>query len=109
MDCPKHGPMQPMRTKFGRQWRCMVSGCTVACWDGPTSTPADDETRALRKLCHQAFDPLWQPGARFPGRNAAYRWLREFMSLSKHETHIGMFDAEQCRKLLAEIAPEVVA
>ena len=39
---------------------------------------------------------LWQSGAFYLRRNAAYSWLSEKMALPKEETHIGMFDVEEC-------------
>lgn len=115
MKCPTHHrELVAEKTDYGLRWQCPWPGCTVACWNGSTSTPADAETRALRHRVHQVFDPLWQGGNApyklvrergpvklFKGRNAAYRWLREAMGLDKAHAHIGMFDAEQCRQALA--------
>jgi len=70
----------------------------VACWGGKTSTPADQETRAARKQAHSAFDPLWKK-KRYK-RGDLYRMLRVFMGTGKDDTHIGMFDIEQCAKVL---------
>ena len=110
MKCQVHGvDLATSFTKYGTRHGCPVDGCTVVCWDGKTSRPADFETRQLRQCCHIHFDPLWigDNGAtpRFKSRKEAYRWLLEFMGTTKHATHIGCFDAEQCRKLLAEIGP----
>lgn len=112
--CPVHvKPLSAKKTRFGTRWGCDVPGCTVASWTGSTSTPADDETRALRKECHARFDPLWQKGATFsrPGlggrsnrRRAAYSWLAERLGLSVSKTHFGMFDAAMCKKALEIIS-----
>jgi hypothetical protein len=102
--CPAHhAPLVTTATRFGARLACPVVGCTVACWDGPTSSPADAETRALRSACHAAFDPLWQTGV-FPSRNAAYDWLARVMFLDRDETHVGLFDADQCREMLEQVA-----
>jgi hypothetical protein len=104
--CPEHGAtMQRCQTKYGGRWACTVALCTVVCWEGQTSTPADAETRALRRQCHEAFDPLWKPGAqrRFRHRGHAYIWLSRLMGTVIEETHIGMFNAEQCRSLLEKL------
>lgn len=104
--CPFHGPtMSACLTRFGIRNQCRVHGCTVACWPGSTSTPADNETRDLRRQCHALFDPLWKPGPRriFQSRGQAYAALKALMGTTNSRTHIGMFDANQCRKLLAEI------
>lgn len=105
--CPDHGsPLAPSATRFGTRWACVVAGCTVSCWDGDTSTPADAETRALRTRCHDAFDPLWRRRTRFRSRGEAYRWLRRAMNLTVDEAHVGRFDAAQCRRLLALLGEE---
>ncbi len=82
MKCPTHnGLLIPEQTRYGVRWRCEVAACTVVCWGGPTSTPADAEVRALRHQCHARFDPLWQQRTHFRDRKEAYRWLRETMEL----------------------------
>lgn len=102
--CPRHkAPLIAARTRYGRRWACGVLGCSVVCWEGSTSTPADQETRNARKATHALFDPLWQNGKRFASRKAAYTWLREAMGLSKTDCHIGMFDLEQCGAAQASI------
>lgn len=109
--CPEHGtPLVHSRTRYGGRWGCMEPGCTVCCWDGSTSTPADQETRTLRNECHRRFDPLWRDdngpfgsGKRGHRRARAYAWLAKAMGLEGHMTHIGYFDAAQCRKVLVEI------
>ena len=52
--------------------------------------------RKWKKAEHAAFDLLWKAG-RFKGkRNAAYLWLAQQLGLPVSETHIGMFDVEEC-------------
>lgn len=68
--------------------------------DKPLGRLANAELRRWKKEAHAAFDPLWQRG-RFRGRrNDAYRWLSEQMGIPVEETHIGMFDVEQCRRAI---------
>ena len=67
-------------------------------WSGHTSTPANSETRQLRMAAHEAFDPLWKSGVFH--REHLYEQLAKFMDLPRSETHIGYFDAEQCREVL---------
>lgn len=101
MKCPTHDEvMKCERTQYGPRYACVIEGCTVVCWNGKTSTPADAETRALRHRCHTAFDTLWKLGSRFKTRTEAYRWLCEVMGLPKSEAHIGMFDKTKCLKML---------
>jgi len=81
-------------TKYGKRYDCPIASCTVMCWGGETSTPADYETRQLRKECHGLFDAL-------PMRKASrYKWLAEKMNLEPGQAHIGMFDKEQCMRLI---------
>ena len=102
MNCPvHHKPMERARTRYGGRWRCTVEGCTVAAWEGGTSTPADDQTRAARKRAHVMFDALWQGG--WMTRQAAYKWLSGCMGLRLSKAHIGMFTFEQCAQLIAKL------
>ncbi len=109
MICPTHNCEMPWRqTQYGKRFHCEEPGCTVVGWDGPTSTPADLETRQLRHRVHLAFDPLWKTRARWRSRNNAYRWLRKFTKLPEHLCHIGMFNKDQCNRVLAELERDVV-
>ena len=66
----------------------------------PLGRLANAELRYWKKAAHTAFDPLWQRG-RFKGhRNVAYGWLAQRMNLPAEETHIGMFDIAQCKKVI---------
>ena len=68
--------------------------------DKPLGRLADAELREWKKRAHAAFDPLWQYGRFKHRRNAAYAWLAEQMGLTKEETHIGMFDVQQCKQVI---------
>ena len=99
MKCPSHKhELVPRETKYGIRYHCPRKECTVVCWDGSTSTPADQETRDLRKLCHEHFDDIWK--SKRMSRRKAYAWLCATMGLKKDKGHIGMMDASQCRRLL---------
>jgi hypothetical protein len=95
--------MRRAETRFGPRWHCIAPGCDIASWNKPTSTPADDETRELRRQCHEKFDRLWGPHRRFRSRNAAYRWLQQVMRLPREKAHIGMMDLEACCRFLKEL------
>jgi hypothetical protein len=104
-ECPQHGKLKYKNTQFGGLWVCDQPGCTVKQWNGSTSTPADDETRAARRELHEMFDPLWRDHGVFVSsqgkkgrRGKAYRWLAENMNLKQEDAHFGMFDLEQCKK-----------
>ncbi|EHM39185.1 hypothetical protein HMPREF0372_03848 [Flavonifractor plautii ATCC 29863] len=49
-------------------------------------------------MAHQAFDPLWK--SKRMTRRAAYAWLSQQMGLPPEKTHIGMFNQEQCCKVI---------
>ena len=98
--CPKHNvKLIAKKTRYGIRFSCPVSDCTVVCWNGGTSTPADYETRQARRAAHAAFDPLWQGNGMSKGD--AYKQLSEFMGLPKKETHIGHFNIAQCNRIIA--------
>ena len=72
--CPVHNiSLVAKETKFGIRYGCPEKICTVACWDGDNSTPADYETRKERSLAHIFFDPLWKSGKM--KRKEAYKLL----------------------------------
>lgn len=61
-------------------------------------TMAKYELRELRKKAHAAFDPLWRD--KIMTRTEAYTWMQETMKLEKKDAHIGLFDEEQCQRLV---------
>ena len=68
--------------------------------DKPLGRLANAELRRWKKAAHAALDPRWQTGIFRGRRNAAYEWLAKRMSLPVKETHIGMFDVEQCQRVI---------
>jgi DNA (cytosine-5)-methyltransferase 1 len=55
--CPTHQErLMACHTRYGVRMACPVDGCTVACWDGATSTPADQETRDARIAAHKEHE-----------------------------------------------------
>ena len=100
--CPKHGvSLYVCMTRYGKRFSCPEPGCTVVCWGGSTSTPADQETRDKRHEAHQLFDPMWQGPNTLMSRKEAYKWLRDVMMMGQKDCHIGMFNIEQCEKVIA--------
>lgn len=68
--------------------------------DKPLGRLANAELRYWKRAAHAAFDPLWKYG-RFKGfRDVAYGWLAKRMGLPMELTHIGMFDVDQCKKVI---------
>ena len=75
----------------------------------PLGYPAGPKTRALRKKCHELFDPLWRqnkiykiwPGKTRGGtRRKAYIWLAKRLKIPEKDCHIGLFDEKMCKKAL---------
>jgi len=98
--CPVHNVrLEPSETRFGTRWACPCAECTVACWSGGTSTPADEPTREMRHQAHLAFDPLFRGKGR-EVRAQVYMSLAVYMGLSQEETHIGYFGIEQCARVI---------
>lgn len=67
----------------------------------PMGLPADMATRKARMRAHAAFDTLWKGGPLT--RRGAYRWLRQTLSLSYEEGHIGRLTLTQCEALIAAV------
>ena len=89
--CPKHAcELIARTTKFGIRYGCSKKGCTVACWDGDNSTPADHDTRQERISAHDFFDYLWKTG--MMTRKKAYCKLSNYLELSVKDCHIGLFN-----------------
>jgi len=90
-------------------WICRPCDAYVGChrhnpkhgfygWE-PLGRLADKELRKEKTAAHRAFDQLWRGGVF--SRAKAYRWLSRKMDLPVEETHIGMFDVDQCRQVVA--------
>jgi hypothetical protein len=63
------------------------------------------ELRKWKKSAHFYFDGLWRKKIKYGfsrkvARTTAYLWLSQKMHLSTDLTHIGMFDVEQCKKVV---------
>jgi hypothetical protein len=59
---------------------------------------ANKDLRTWKKNAHAAFDPLWKEQG--VERSQAYVWMANKMGLPIEEAHIGMFDIDQCKKLI---------
>lgn len=66
----------------------------------PLGTLANDELRNARKQAHNEFDKLWKGPTRRMTRYNAYRWLSKEMNLKRKDTHIALFEVEQCQKVV---------
>lgn len=68
--------------------------------DTPLGTLANEELRKWRKEAHFWFDRIWKKPTRITTRYNAYGYLARKMGLPREETHIGMFEIEQCKKVI---------
>src|ERR1043165_2750784 len=85
---------------------CPPCGAWVGCHHStnqPLGRLANAELRQANIAAHAAFDRLWKqttPTGTFD-RSAAYQWLADQLGVPRSECHIGMFDVEQCRLVVA--------
>lgn len=116
---------------FGKMWICVnwpKCDAYVGCHPGtykPLGRLADAPLRAFKKAAHGYFDPLWKnapslydlPANEFDRKKAircikakartrAYAWLAERLGLHGHNTHIGMFDVDECKRVI-EVCKDV--
>lgn len=66
----------------------------------PLGTLANDELRKARKQAHNLFDKLWKEPTRIMTRFNAYKWLSKKMNLKQSDTHIALFEIEQCKTVI---------
>lgn len=65
----------------------------------PLGRLANAELRRAKIDAHAAFDAKWRRiGWK---RGAAYRWLANALGISGRSCHIGMFDVDLCRRVVA--------
>ena len=98
------------KASYGPIYLCLLCGAYVGCHPGsvrPLGSPADRATRVARRMAHEAFDPLWRRGSMT--RSEAYAWLAKQMGLPTEQTHIGMFTAEQCCRVMQICAKRTTA
>lgn len=64
----------------------------------PLGTVANNYLRELRRMTHRSIDGYWK--SKQMTRKDMYYQLSLFMGLPYRETHVGMFDEEQCKKII---------
>ena len=90
----------------GMCYKCVSCDAYVGCHDDgkPLGTPANKELRALRKKCHDTLDPLWKSGQM--SRNEVYTILSIKMNKDKNQTHVALFNEEDCYSCLKILKEE---
>jgi hypothetical protein len=75
---------------------------------------ADERLRYWKKQAHYFFDKIartsyinevWEEKLDVNDRNKAYIWLSKQMGIERHQCHIGMFDVDECRKVIEICTP----
>ena len=96
------------RRSYGMAWICWnypQCDAYVGCHKGtdkPLGRLANKELREAKKAAHAAFDPLWLKAKDRRGeRHKAYAWLAESLGIERDDCHIGMFDVETCKRVVA--------
>jgi zinc-finger-containing domain len=98
------GKVYPHRPDlFGKFfWICETCDARVGCHPGThraLGKLATGEQRKARMYAHASFDPVWKSGRM--KRKAAYAWLAQQVGVSKDNCHIGMFNPEQCARVVS--------
>ena len=78
---------------------CNASVGTHKKTEEPFGTLSNKELKRYRQRAHEVFDGYWKT-SRSASRDKSYKRLARDMGLKKSETHIGMFDKEQCLKVI---------
>jgi zinc-finger-containing domain len=89
---------------FGMFWLCRLCDAYVGTHKNsknhaPLGRLADRELRKWKQVAHEMFDTLWK--SERMTRTDAYAYMARKMGITKEEAHIGRFDLEQCKKLVA--------
>lgn len=87
-------------------WLCRPCDAYVGChkrgsgWE-PLGRLANRELRMWKSRAHRVFDPVWKDTR--VTRQEAYAWLAGALDKFPEECHIGMFDVEDCQRVIAAV------
>ena len=90
---------------YGLIWDCRPCDAYVGVHKGttnPLGRLANAELRKAKIRAHAVFDPLWK--TRQMKRHEAYALLAERLGIDSKDAHIGMFDVDQCRRVVEAFA-----
>jgi hypothetical protein len=105
---------------YGMIYYCRACDAWVGVHKGtknPLGKLANKELRQWKKRAHAVFDPLWQrklakrraeQGPDYKkawARGSGYKWLSEKLGIPQPLCHIGMFDVETCKRVVALCEP----
>lgn len=83
-------------------YMCKPCNAYIGCHPGtdiPLGTLANANLRKMRSAAHAKFDPIWKD--RFIKRKKAYALLATYLGIHVDDCHIGMFDADTCKKVIS--------
>jgi len=89
----------------------------VGCHRGtkrPLGRLSNKELREAKNAAHAVFDALWKRKVDREGcsaktaRTSGYAWLADVLQIEPKKCHIGMFDLETCRRVVAVCRPYLV-
>lgn len=105
-DLVSGGEVYPHRPDLHEKWfyRCTPCDARVGCHPDtkePLGRMANAELRVAKMEAHEYFDMIWKREcAGLMKRKEAYAWLAGAMGIDKNDCHIGMFDLEQCKRVV---------
>lgn len=83
-------------------WLCKPCDAYVGCHgnsDNPLGRVANKQLRYWKSMAHGCFDPVWK-NKKYT-RAQAYQRLAVRLEIPQSECHIGMFDVEMCKRVVA--------
>lgn len=94
----------PHRPDLSSKWFYQCKPCSAYVGCHPNSKKAlgrlaNAELRKHKSAAHAKFDPFWRNGSKT--RSQAYKDLAQAMGLTEKDCHIGMFNIEQCQKVVS--------
>jgi len=96
---------------YGKLWLCRHCWAYTGTHSNskrhvPKGRLANKELREWKIKAHAAFDPLWnrkiskEGCSKSQARKAGYKWLAEKVGVELKKCHIGIFDVDQCMKVV---------
>jgi len=87
---------------YGNMYMCWDCDAYVGTHKGttkPLGRLANKDLRHWKVQAHAAFDPLWK--SKRMSRSDAYDLLSNKLGMKRSECHIGMFDVDTCKRVIA--------
>jgi hypothetical protein len=96
---------------YGPVWQCLPCEAWVGTHKdskgyAPLGRLANAELRMAKMAAHAVFDPIWESLRekenipRNTARRQTYFWLSQQLGIAIRDCHIGMFDVEQCKRVV---------